>query len=141
MKKIIIGILLLFIVIGTVYAVHNNEKFKAPTGLHAMGYNDFVDEKGHNIGIMEYTDDYYNTWFKNDTEDGYLVQPYSENPKYYIYADDENDCGILEIVEKDGAKYIINSWTPNGSDEAKVILDNLLEFNKLNNIKPLPVEG
>ena len=57
----------------------------------------------------------------------------------YLGADDENDCYILEVVEKDGAKYIISSWTPKGPTEAKKISDNLLEFNKLNNLKPIEV--
>ena len=106
-----------------------------------MANNDFVDEKGHNIQIWDYTDDLYNTWFKNDTEDSYLVQPYEKNNSFYIYADDENDCGILEIVEKDGKKYIVNSWTPNGSSGVKLVADNLFEFNKLNHLTPLPIEG
>lgn len=139
MKKIIL-ILAIFLLIGTVCAAHNNEIFTAPNGLHKMGYNDFVDEKGHNINIYNYTDSLKGTWFENDTSDGYLVQPYEGNPNIYIYAKDNNkDCGILEVVEKDGNKYIINSWTPKGSSEAKTVAHNLEEFNKLNNLKPIEV--
>ena len=138
--KIIIAIGILFLIIGTAYAAHNNEIFTAPSGLHAMGYNDFVDEKGHNIMIMNYTDDYIKTWFENDTETNYLVQPYSGNESFYL-GDDGDGCYILEVVEKDGTKYIISSWTPKESDETQTLLSNLLEFNKLNKLKPLPIEG
>ena len=49
--KITIGILAIFLILGTAYAAHNNEIFTAPGDLHPMGFNDFVDEKGHNIMI------------------------------------------------------------------------------------------
>lgn len=138
--KIIFGITLLFIIIGTAYAAHNNEIFIAPNGLHAMGYNDFVDEKGHNIMIMEDTEEHRQIWFENDTEANYLVEPYSGNNNLYLGADDENDCYILEIVEKDGIKYIVASWTPKGAGEASTIYNNLLDFNQLNHVTPLPIE-
>lgn len=136
MKKIIL-ILAIFLLIGTVCAAHNNEIFTAPKGLHKMGYNDFVDEKGHNIMIIEDSDSQRQKWFENDTN--YIVSPYESHANMYLGAGDENDCYILEVVEKDGAKYIISSWTPKGPTEAKKISDNLLEFNKVNNLKPIEV--
>lgn len=138
MKKIILGILLLSLIIGIACAAHNNEIFTAPPGLHAMGYNDFVDEQGHNIMIMEYNDKNKQTWFENDTNPEYLVQKY--NDTCYIAVDDENDCYIFEIVEKEGNKYIISSWTPKGPDETAIIKYNLEEFNKLNQLTPLHIE-
>lgn len=140
-QKILLGATLLLLIIGAGYAANNNEIFKAPSGLHTMGVNDFVDEKGHNIRIDNYTDNLKSTWFENDTENGYLVQPSDSDKNIYIYAADENDCGLLEIVKKDDKQYIINCWTPKGASEAKVVAKNLEEFNKLNNLKPLPVEG
>lgn len=137
--KILIGISILFLLLGTAYAIQNNEKFTAPSGLHKMGYNDFVDEKGHNIMIMNYTDDNIKTWFENDTDPYYLVEPYSGNESFYLGVDDENDCYILEVVEKDGCKYIIGSWTPKGAGETPTILSNLLEFNKLNKLNPINI--
>ena len=138
--KLLLLMSILFLIIGTAYAAHNNEIFKAPSGLQAMGYNDFVDQKGHNIMIMEYNDENIQTWFVNDTDSEYLVQPYEANDSFYLGVDDENDCYIFEVVEKDNVKYIISSWTPKGPNEAKTIFDNLLEFNKLNKLTPLPIE-
>lgn len=138
--KILLLASILFLIIGTAYAAHNNEIFKAPSGLQPMGYEDFVDQKGHNIMVMDYSDENVQTWFENDTDPEYLVQPYQQDgDMFYMGADDENDCYILEVVEKDGSKYIIGSWTPKGAMETETIFNNLLEFNKLNNLKPLEV--
>ena len=136
-KKIILLLLLIFLLLSTSYALSNND-LKAPSGLHKLGYYDFVDEKGHNIQIINYTDNTHKTWFENDT--GYTVQPYEKNNSFYLYADDENDCGVLEIIEYDGNKYIINSWTPNGSKDAENVVNNLMEFNKLNHLTPIPIK-
>ncbi|WP_407415726.1 hypothetical protein [Methanobrevibacter sp.] len=135
--KIILGATLLFLIIGVASATDIIDIFQAPSSLHALGTSSYVDEQGHNIMIVEYSDDNYDLWFENDTEAGYVAQKY--NDTCYIGADDENDCYILEIVEKEGTKYIIGSWTPNGVDDAKIIQNNLEEFNKLNNLNPLEV--
>lgn len=137
MIKILIGLSVLLLFLGAVSAAHNNEIFTAPSPLHAMGYNDFVDEQGHNIMISEYNDDNKKTWFENDTETMYTVEPYQGNQNIYLGLTDE-DSYILEVVEKDGTKYIIGSWTPNDSQEDfKIIAENLMEFNKLNKVTPI----
>ena len=137
--KILIGIAILFLLIGTVSAAYNNEIFTAPSPLKPMGHNGFVDEQGHNILISELTDDAVTTWLQNDTDPVYLVEKY--NDTLYIGTDDENDCYLHEVVEKDGKQYLISSWTPKGADETKVIQKNLEEFNKLNNLVPLNVDS
>lgn len=134
-----IGITILFLMIGVASATDLVDIFKAPSTLEPMGTSGYVDTQGHNIMIMEYSEDNYNTWFQNDTDPVYLVQKY--NDTCYISVDDENDCYILEIVEKDGTKYIVSSWTPKGPDETKIIQGNLEEFNKINQLTPLPIEG
>ena len=137
--KILLGIGILFLIIGVVSAADIADTFKAPSGLEKVGTNSFVDRQGHNILISEYTDDNINTWLQNDSDPVYLVQKY--NDTCYIATDDENDCYIHEIVEKDGVKYLISSWTPKGPNEAQLLKKNLEEFNKLNNIKPLNVDS
>ena len=135
--KILIGISILVLLTGTVSAADLNEIFTAPSGLHPMGTTTFVDEQGHNIVICEYNDENRQTWFENDTDPEYLVEKY--NDTCYLGVDDENDCYLLEVVEKDGQQYIVSSWTPKGAGETSVILANLLEFNKLNKVTPLEV--
>lgn len=137
-NKIVIGISLTLLFIGVVHATNNNELFTAPSGLQPMGHDDFLDTMGHNIMILELSDDNKQTWFENDTDQNYLVQKY--NDTCYIGVDDENNCYILEIVEKDNTKYIIGSWTPKGAGETPTIQKNLEAFNKLNKLTPLLIE-
>ena len=87
--------------------------------------------------IVEDNDNNRQTWFENDTD--YIVGPYEHDNKVYLGAD-KDDSYILEIVEKDGVKYIIGSWTPKSStSDARVIWENLQEFNKVNNLNPMEV--
>ena len=141
-KKILIALLFTFLLIGTVYAT---QEFQTPKDLHKIAINTYADEKGHNLDILNYTDSSHKTWFENDT--GYLVQKYKNNDSFYIYADssevDPNKAeavGIIEVVEYDGAKYIINSWTPKEDNkDMELIWENLLEFNKLNKLTPIKI--
>lgn len=137
--KILIGIGILFLLIGVASAADFVDIFKAPYSLEQAGTNSYVDRQGHNILISEYNDDTVTTWLQNDTDPPYLVLKY--NDTCIIATDDENDCYIHEIVEKDGKKYLISSWTPKGADETKIIQGNLEEFNKLNNLEPLNVDS
>ena len=136
--KILIGIILILLIIGVAYAANNNEIFNPPAGLQAVGNDDFVDFEGHNIMIVEYDDDAKQTWLENDTDPEYLVQQYNET--CYIGVDDENDCYILELVEKDNTQYLVSSWTPNGPSETVTLKYNLEEFNKVNQLTPLTIE-
>ena len=141
-KKITILLLFTFIIIGAAYAT-NTPDFKAPNSLEKLGNQGFVDKKGHNIDFQEYTDSSHKTWFENDT--GYIVQKH--NDTFYIYSDssevDPNKAeavGVLEVVEVDGNKLIINSWTPNDNpNDMKIIWENLFEFNKLNKLTPIKI--
>jgi len=137
--KILLGISLLFLLIGAASAAEFVDIFKPPSSLEPAGTNSFVDKQGHNILIAEYTDSEHQTWLQNDSDPVYLVQKY--NDTCYIGTDDENDCYIHEIIEKDGKKYLISSWTPKGPSETKIIQGNLEEFNKINQLTPLPIEA
>ena len=136
MHRLIIVISILFLLIGIVAAADIADKFTAPNGLEKVGTNGFVDRQGHNINVFEYTEDTKDTWFTNDTD--YFVQPF--NDTCWIGVDDENDCYILEVVEKDDAKVLVSSWSANGPDETPIIQENLLEFNKLNHLTPLKLD-
>ena len=142
--KILIGITLLFLVIGVVGATEMVDMFKAPSPLQSLGTSSYVDGQGHNIQIIEYDDGSHKIWFENNTD--YLVEPYENNNSFYFYVDASDvdpdgieQVGILEIVEKEGNKYIISSWTPNDDEDTntEIIFNNLLEFNKLNQLTPM----
>ena len=136
MKKIILEILIIFLLVGSVYAANPVDIFKAPAGMQPAGNTGYADGQGHNIIIVDYNN--YDTWFKNDS-DKYLVEKF--NDTVYTGVTDENDVYLLEIVEKDNAKYIIQSWSPKGVSETQIIQKNLEEFNKINQLTPLPIEG
>ena len=133
MKKIIFGIGMLFLLLSVACAADLVDVFSPPSTLQPAGTSTYVDLEGHNIMMLEYSEDNYQSFFENDTD--YSVQKY--NDTCYIGADDENDCYILEMVEKDGKKYIIGSWTPNGPADTEEIQSNLVEFNKINKLTPL----
>ena len=136
--KILIGASILLLCTGIIYATDYNQIFTAPAGLQTAGTNGFVDLEGHNIMIDEYDDEAKQTWLENDTDPEYLVQKY--NDTWYIATDDDNDCYIIELVEKDNTQYLISSWTPNGPEDTKIIQGNLEEFNKINQLTPLTIE-
>ena len=142
--KILIGICIMLIFIGAVYAATPND-FKAPSNLKPIGTNAFVDGNGHNIDFCSYEDN-KGIWFENDT--GYIVGPYSKNATFFAYVDESDvdpdgieGVGVLEVVEVNGEKLIINSWTPNDNEGIDDTYNALLEFNKLNNLKPLDVDS
>lgn len=149
MKKIIkmlIGICILSLIIGTASAEIVDE-FKAPSPLNPFGTSSFADGQGHNIQICEDTEDFHKIWFENNTETSYLVEPYQGNDSFYLYVDgaesDPNSAealGIIEIVENNGNKYIVNSWTANDNDnDFKIAYENLLEFNEINQLTPISI--
>lgn len=49
----------------------------------------------------------------------------------------EDHYGLLEIVEKDGNKHIIDSWTDKNPNESNVLKKNLENFNSANDLNPI----
>lgn len=133
--KILIAAAAIILMIGIVSAANPVDIFKAPSGLTASGNDTFVDGQNHNIQIYNYTDELCSKWFKNDS--GFSISQYkNEN---FFSENSENHYGILEIVEKDGNKYIIDSWTSKNPNESNTLKKNLEEFNNANGLKPIAV--
>ena len=137
MKKLLLGIGIMFLLMGTVCAAELVDTFMPPNGYNPMGTSSFIDDVGHNIMMSELDDNTKNLWLQNDSE--YLVSKYNDTT--WTAVDDENDCYIHEVVEKDGKQYLISSWTPKGVDHTLIIRDKLEEFNKVNDLKPLSIES
>lgn len=53
------------------------------------------------------------------------------------------EVGTIEMVELDGQKYIVQCCYKGGIDESKIkdCCDSVVDFNKQNNLKPLPING
>lgn len=133
--KILIAIAAIFLMIGVVSAVDPVDVFKAPSGFTASGNDTFADTLNHNIQIFNYTDELYNKLFESDPT--FSINNYKDTN--FFTKNSEKHYGILEIVEKDGNKYIIDSWTAKNPNESHTLKKNLEEFNKVNELKPITV--
>ena len=134
-SKILIATTAIFLMIGLVSATDSVDIFKAPSGFTASGYDTFADTQNHNIQIFNYTDELYSQMFGSDST--FSISLFKDN---HFFKKNTNDhYGILEIVEKDGNKYIIESWTSKNPNEATVLEKNLDDFNTINDLKPITV--
>lgn len=143
-NKIIILLILLFLTIGIVSAV-NPDDFKLPNGFELVEFDfnhdhseGFMNSQGEGIIIYDYTDDDKDILFEES--DTYVLDSYENN--IYTFADAETElCGYIECIEHNGNKYAIQTTCSieNMEDHGTNIRDNILEFNKINNFKPIPI--
>jgi hypothetical protein len=133
--KILIATAAIFLMIGVVSAADQIDVFKAPSGFADSGNDTFTDTQNHNIQIFNYTDELYNKMFESDPT--FSISKFKDN--HFFTKNSEKHYGILEIVEKDGNKYIIDSWAAKNPNEAHTLEKNLEEFNKVNDLKPITV--
>ena len=142
MKKIIIGILILFLLMGMVVATDINN-LKMPDKWESVSSGSYHQKdpmtnggNGHNMMIQKWLDSFKDEWYNNNSADAYAVKSYGENT--YVYADPDT-TGCFEVVEIDGQKYFVNFWYthPEKLDESAKTYDFMMEFNKLNNLKPI----
>ena len=136
--KILIGILLIFLVIGTACAV-NVSDLKVPIGYNeeTEGYYYLnTDEDTHlyigklsdNEGVFETTSDYF-------------VVGIGDN--FYTFEDIlVNSYGVQEKVNIDGEDYLvsIDKTTPLSDTDRTMFIEALKDFNSKNNLQPIEVE-
>ena len=134
-SKILIATTAIFLMIGLVSAANPVDIFKAPSGFTASGNDTFADTQNHNITIFNYTGELYSQMFENDST--FSISLFKDN--HFFKKNTKNHYGIIEIVEKDGNKYVIESWTSKNPNEANVLEKNLNAFNSINNLKPLTI--
>ena len=133
-KKLLFTILVLSLMMGAAFAV-NVDGFEVPSNYHKLSAGSYSDGEGRAIHISEDTPINHEAWFENDT--GYVVKPFKENNSFHMFFESAGELGILEIVEKSGENYIVNSWTRNGPDDCYTIIWYIFEFNNLNNLTPV----
>ena len=135
MKKIILILTLLLLIIGVAYATDVGD-FKAPNGWETKGGGLFFSSNpGEAITVMNYTDenvkDFIDNEFvsiKNDTSTH--VMTYKDS--------DLHQHGVMEIVEVEGSRFIVQSWAGEQSSTTDdMLLANLQNFNNVNNLKPI----
>lgn len=130
--KILIAAAAILLMIGVVSA-NNVDTFKAPSGFTASGNDTFVDGQNHNIQIFNYTDELYSELFESDST--FSISKFKDN--HFFNKNTDKHYGILEIVEKDGNKYIIDSWTAKNPNESNDLKKNLEDFNSANGLSPI----
>ena len=131
--KILIAAAAILLMIGVVSAANPVDMFKAPSEFTVSGNDTFADGENHNIQIFNYTDELYTELFENDSS--FSINDFKDNTLFT--KNTEKPYGDLEIVEKNGNKYIIESWTSKNPNESNTLKKNLEEFNKANDLKPI----
>ena len=145
--KILIGLMLMFLIIGTATAVDTGN-LKMPDGWEAIDdstYHEIGDSpgsgSGRNIIIEKWHDSLKDEYYSNVSDEGYYV--YSNGDNTFNYSDSLNeDYGCFEVVELDGEKYFVIFWNVMDADFDSVDVstyDLLMDFNKLNNLEPVEV--
>lgn len=142
MKKIAICLILSLFLIGFVSAA-NVANFKLPDGFDDVGDGVYIKydsskKPEQTFAIINYTKYDAQDYLKNDTKYGYTV--YNATNNTFNFVDEKlNEKGSIEIIEVNGQKYIVESWNAIGSDnkDFTATFNNLLEFNKMNNVTPI----
>ena len=143
--KIVIGISILFLVIGYAAAVYPDsiKPLEDYTDFDANGYSNYTTNSNRYFLVEQITsfdDDFKDEWFENHTDWKFTVIPMGDN---IFYAEDDNFefYGYQEVVEIDGNNYMvsINQNSHLSPGEKNIYLEDLKEFNKLNNLEPIAV--
>lgn len=143
--KIIIGATLLFLLIGSVAAFEiNSLKTVEDYGpWDANGYSNYTTNSNRYFlveKIYKLDDDFKDEWFNNHPEYEYTAELVDNN--IYKIADNTFEFyGYQEVVEIDGDNYMvsINQNSKLSPGEETSYLEDLKEFNKLNNLEPVEI--
>ena len=143
--KILIGLLLMFLVIGTCTAFEIKELKTIPdyTDWDANGYSNYTTNSDRYFlveKISSFDDDFKDEWFNNHTEWDFKAYPVGDNI-WYAGDDTFEFYGYEEVVNIDGDYYMvsINQGSHLSPGEMKLYLQDLKDFNKLNNLEPVEI--
>lgn len=137
-----ISLLLLFsiMIIGAVSAA-DQSSFKTPTDFEDLGDGvyvlyDSLKNTDEILSVVKFNQHDWDDYTRNDTSNKYVV--YKDDNYTYNYTDGSvNEIGSFELIEVDGDKFIIDFAKTGSDSDLKNTYDNLLEFNKLNNLTPI----
>ena len=142
MKKILICLILSLFLIGFVSAA-DLPKFNMIDGFNDTGDGIFLKYGSDNkisqtFFILEYNEHDASDYLLNDTDYGYIVSN-GTNDTYNFVDKPLKEKGSIELIELDGKRFIVESWNPIEGDDHDFTdtFNNILQFNKLNNITPL----
>lgn len=136
---LIILLIILVMPISVVAASTEIPNFKYPDTFKKISDSEgYVNDMAQGMIVYKYDNSSESLFLTNHGQ--YGVEYYENN--YYVFADCENNLGgNLEVVAYKGNKYIVISTISldNLESQSGYIQENLEEFNKLNNVKPLTV--
>ena len=142
MKKILFCLILGLFLMGCVSAA-NLPDFAMVDGFNDTGDGIFLKYDSNKkveqtFFILEYNVHDAGDYLLNDTEYGYTV--FNSTNNTFNFVDEKlKEKGCIELIEFEGKRYIVESWndiTGNDHDFTDTF-NNLMQFNKLNNITPL----
>ena len=132
MKKIVLGACILFLLMGVVCATDIND-FKMPNNFK-VGNKYYASNGDFGISFNQYNDSNYDHYFTNNSD--YTVSTSNNITNY----SGEIGVGCDEVVEINGERFVIESYyTGNEVSKLNGCYDNLLEFNRLNNLNPIEI--
>ena len=138
MRKIVIGITMLLLLLGVVYAV-NIDDLKVP-----VGYSDIKDgismlNDGHTQLYIGKMDDNPGV-FESNIDEQYIVTDIGNNT-YLVTDDSVKMYGFQEKVTIDGVDYLvsISKDSPLSNADRTLLKEDLDKFNELNNLKPIAI--
>ena len=138
MKKLIIGITILFLLIGIVSATQFND-LKAPDGFEGMMMGTSMKNGDAKVSILVDKQVDNPTAFQNVTDSlsAQTVTPLGDH--IYKFTDSKLNCrGVVEAVTIDGIKYVVWFEDDNGADgSVDDLLSSLKEFNSVNGLQPI----
>ena len=138
-KKISFFLILLLMIIGVVVAVEATD-FTVPNDFEDVGDGVYVlydssKQPSQILSVVAHRDDDAKDYITNDSTNDYTVFE-GENNTYNFVDGSVNEKGSFELIEVDGVKFIID-FEKRGIDDKtdfNETFDNLMEFNKLNNV-------
>ena len=143
--KILLGIGLLFLVIGTVSAfeIKDLKVLNDYSKFDGNGYSNYTTNSHRYFCVeklVDLDDSVKQEWFTNNTTLKYKCNPVGDNI-YYFEDETFNLYGYQEVVNSDGNYYMvsINQDSKLSPGETELYLKDLKEFNKLNNLEPVSV--
>ena len=145
MKKIIIGITLLFLLIGSVTAfeISNLKTLDDYTSFDGNGQSNYTTNQNRYFlveKIAGFDDEFKTEWFENHSDLEFKTYPVGDN---IFYAEDNtfNFYGYQEVIEADGDYYKVNIYQDSklSPSEMNGFLSDLKEFNKKNSLEPIAI--
>ena len=137
-NKICIVLILLIFTMGFV-ASADVDDFKYPNTFEKIDDGEgYINDMGQGMIVYEYDDASKALFLTN--HDKYGFEFYESN--YYAFVDQDTDlCGLLEVVEYKGDKYIVISTVlyDDLDSQSGYIQENLEEFNELNHVQAMSI--